>query len=485
MTEHPPPKVLISGAGLGGLLLAIILERACIPYHLFERASSVKPLGAALGLNANILPVFEQLGLLDELQKIAFPCVDLELRHEDLRSIGSIDISGFKEKAGYHTYIFHRPDLYDVLLSQIPSENISFNKKLVNFEQDKDRVTIHTSDNETFKGDILVGADGAYSAVRRSLYEQIQKTDELPASDLEVFKVGYICMVGTTNPLDPEKYPVLKDTRCHFTTIIGEDRPHTWLTCSLPGNRISFIVAEQLDEKTAQEVAFRNSEWTPESNEKMIREVRNFAFKHARSRTEAKGEMLVLGDLINQTRPELISKVFLEEKLFETWHHGRTVLIGDACHKMQPSGGQGAVNAMEDAVILANCLYDISGGKEPVTAERITEAFRDYREQRYPHAKFQVENSKGMAKLLNGQTWTERLVRTVVYNLPTWLVSQKYLKQAGYRPQIMFLPTVPEPEDLEIYPQKPSTRYQEELAAKGQRFQRLKAKRMSVEYKID
>ena len=162
-------------------------------------------------------------------------------------------------------------------------------------------------------------------------------------------------------------------------------------------------MAEQLDEKTAQEVAFRNSEWTPESNEKMINEVCNFAFKHASSRAEAKGEVLVLGELIDQTRPELISKVFLEEKLFETWHHGRTVLIGDACHKMQPSAGQGAVNAMEDAVILANCLYDISEGKEPVTAERIAEAFRDYREQRYPHAKFQVENSKGMAKLLNGQ----------------------------------------------------------------------------------
>lgn len=55
-------------------------------------------IGAALGLNANILPVFEQLGLLDELQKIAFPCINLELLHEDLSSIGSIDISGFKEK---------------------------------------------------------------------------------------------------------------------------------------------------------------------------------------------------------------------------------------------------------------------------------------------------------------------------------------------------------------------------------------------------
>ncbi|KAF9963923.1 hypothetical protein BGZ65_005648, partial [Modicella reniformis] len=80
-------------------------------------------------------------------------------------------------------------------------------------------------------------------------------------------------MIGTTNPLDPKKYPVLKDERCHFTTVIGHQKAHTCLTCSLPGNRISFIVAEQLDENTDKGIAFRNAEWTPESNENMIDEV--------------------------------------------------------------------------------------------------------------------------------------------------------------------------------------------------------------------
>ncbi|KAK3817333.1 MAG: hypothetical protein J3Q66DRAFT_339540 [Benniella sp.] len=464
MTSNSPPNVLISGAGLGGLFLAILLERAGIPYHVYERAAAVKPLGAALGLNANILPAFDQLGLLEELTNIAFPMSTLDFYHENLEYIGSMDVSGFKTQAGYDSYIFHRPDLYNVLLSKVPAGKVSFNKKVVSVEQDEDGVTIRTSDGMTFHGDILVGADGAYSTVRQLIYKDMTEKNVLPDSDADGPKVGHICMVGTTHPLDPEKFPVLKDNRCNFTTIIGHAKAHTWLTTTLPNNRIAFSVKEQLDEKTAKEARFRNSEWSPESNEKMIQEIRNFPIKHYGDAGEGKDERRTLGDLIDATDPALISKVFLEVKLYETWHHGRTVLIGDAVHKMQPSAGQGAVNTMEDAVILANCLYDLSDGKQPVTTKRITEAFQDYREQRYPHAKFQVENSTKMSGIFSGQTWKERLFRSIIYNMPKWLMSHKYLKQAGYRPQIMFLPTVPNPPGLRVVPQKPSKRYLDEQA---------------------
>ncbi|KAF9992063.1 hypothetical protein BGZ80_008736, partial [Entomortierella chlamydospora] len=59
-------------------------------------------------------------------------------------------------------------------------------------------------------------------------------------------------------------------------------------------------------------------------------------------------------DLFDTTPKHLISKIFLEEKVFQTWYHGRSVLIGDACHKLLPGGGEGAVMAMKDAVVLAN-----------------------------------------------------------------------------------------------------------------------------------
>lgn len=84
------------------------------------------------------------------------------------------------------------------------------------------------------------------------------------------------------------------------------------------------MVAQFSSPEEAEDELLRNSEWGPESNDAMVKEVREFL-------SPIGGTM---GDLIEQTPKDTISRVFLEDKIFETWHHGRTVLIGDACHKV-------------------------------------------------------------------------------------------------------------------------------------------------------
>ncbi|KAF9899615.1 hypothetical protein BX616_002930, partial [Lobosporangium transversale] len=106
-----------------------------------------------------------------------------------------------------------------------------------------------------------------------------------------------------------------------------------------------------------------------------------------------------MGEIFDATPPERISKVFLEEKLFKTWYYGRTVLIGDACHKMLPAAGVGAVNAMQDVVVLANCLYSMNSS----TQEDITALFQEYYKQRFHRAANEIERSKAMAKMIAGQ----------------------------------------------------------------------------------
>jgi len=76
---------------------------------------------------------------------------------------------------------------------------------------------------------------------------------------------------------------------------------------------------QYLDEREAKRQQFMNSEWSPESNKEMLDEFRDMPNPFGGK----------IGDFVDQTPPELISKVFLEYKLFQTWHHGRSVLIGD------------------------------------------------------------------------------------------------------------------------------------------------------------
>ena len=71
---------------------------------------------------------------------------------------------------------------------------------------------------------LQTGLDGTYSAVRQNLYKVLEAEGKLPKSDKEPLGVGYTCMVGVTEPMDPEKYPELKDGICHFKSVVGGAR---------------------------------------------------------------------------------------------------------------------------------------------------------------------------------------------------------------------------------------------------------------------
>ncbi|KAG0020492.1 hypothetical protein BGZ81_009313 [Podila clonocystis] len=443
--SRPVPKspfVLIAGAGLGGLTLALLLEQAKINYAVFERTAKVKPLGAAIAMTPNILPIFQQLNLLDELLSFCIPGKNLDMYRENMTRIGGIEGEYYKKITGYDTVFFWRPALHEWLLSKIPPSKLHMGKKILAVQQSEEGVKMRCSDNTGYTGDILIGADGAYSGVRQSLYKQLDQQGLLPEEDRKEMPMTYVCMVGTTKSLDPEKYPELKDPHSHFSTVLGKSKPHSWTTVTLKDNKISWGVMLQLGEEASADMMFRNSEWGPEANKSMLDEIYNFPIRNGG----------ILGDLIEATDKDLISKVYVEEKLFQTWNHGRIALMGD-----------GAVSAMQDAVVLANCLYDI----EETTQENIEAALADYRAQRIGHVTVQVNMSKMMGKAMFGQKWTERLMRNIMYNMPKWLQSKAHLQAAAYRPHIAFLPPVPNTTNLKLEPHKPSKRYMREQAGRA------------------
>ncbi|KAG0376746.1 hypothetical protein BGX24_007292 [Mortierella sp. AD032] len=368
------PHVMIAGAGLGGLLLAILLDKAGIPYQLYERAKEVKPFGAIMSLNAGILPTLEQLELFEDLQKLSLPATGkFNIYKSDLTTITTLSASP-TEFIGYDHIVFARPDFYDLLLSKIPAENIHFNKKVVSLEQNKEGVMIRCTDGTTYHGDILVGADGAYSGVRQALYMDLEKSGQLPLSDAIELNKGFICMAGTTTSLDPAKYPGVDDKAAQCNQIIGKNN-YTWSVFSVPGNRICWNVVLKLSTiKESAEHKCKNSEWDQETSVPTNKDVRDFLIPFNGT----------LEDLIDATPRDNISRVFLEDKLFDTWHHGRTVLIGDA---------------LQDAVVLANCLYGMKG----LTPDNINEALGTFRQERFGRVKSQYKSSRTSAQLLYGQ----------------------------------------------------------------------------------
>ncbi|KAF9109075.1 hypothetical protein BGX27_008027 [Mortierella sp. AM989] len=399
--DKPRPEVLIIGAGVAGLTLAILLEQINIPYHIFERASEVKPLGSAMSFTGDIFPALEQLGIYEELKQVSKPYSILEFYNAALKKLGAFDIKGSEEATGYSTLVFSRPKFYDILRKRVPDHRISFKKKVLRTEEKEGKVTIHCSDNTSYTGDILVGADGAYSGVRQSMYKRMDDKGILPKSDLEDFSIGYTTIVGVATPLNPEKYPQLKEENASFNQVLYEGGANCYVI-SIPGNQISWGFGLQLSKSAVKEMHFRNSEWGPETNDTTLDRYRDLPCPLGGT----------MGDIFDATPKDLISKIFLEEKMFKTWYHDQTVLLGDACHKVHPAGGEGARNAIFDAIILGNCIHRIpdSGPKG------IETAFQSYYRQRYHRAEISYIQSSNFSKILNGQKWHERLLRHVILN---------------------------------------------------------------------
>ncbi|ORX85485.1 FAD/NAD(P)-binding domain-containing protein [Basidiobolus meristosporus CBS 931.73] len=446
---EPPFSVMIIGAGLGGLTMAILLQEAGIDYQVYERSSEVRALGSATNLGPNVLPLFEQLGLLDELYTISKPSSKVNVYRESMRRIGIIDYEKYAKQCGYVSRSMARPDLHALLLSRVPKEKVHLGKKVLSIEQDSDKVSIHCADGSTHTGDILIGSDGAYSKVRHSLYEDMKSRGILPKADDEKLTAWHMSVLGITGPMDPQKYPVLLEPGTRYESVIGKDKPNTWRYFTIPGNRICWRIDHHLAYKNGKSAA-NLPEWGTQSRIKtdIPESWHNFPIPIGGT----------MGDLIKNTPEDTISKVVLEEKLYETWHHGRVVLIGDSCHKMLPNSGRGAVNAMLDAVILTNALFSITGREKP-SSEKIAGAFEEYYQERYPHAVAELERSRRMARVVAGQSWFDTVARKVFFCLmPERFQTDSYSAMLTYRPQLSasILPQVPERGTHPAQPQRVS-----------------------------
>ncbi|KAK3830618.1 MAG: hypothetical protein J3R72DRAFT_252983 [Linnemannia gamsii] len=437
MTTGDKPTVLIVGAGLGGLLLGALLEKSGVPYTIFERATVVKPLGSGMAVGATLLPVFQQLGIYEEFLTMSKFLSHAGAYKESLEPHNPSDYRPLEEFGGYAQRIVARPRLYSLMQRQVPAHKIHFGKRVLNITEEDNKVIVHTADNGTHVGDIVVGADGAYSAVRQRMYEKLKASGELPKEDQEDLPFSCTCLVGQTKVLDPEKYPIVKEPTCQFPTVLGDNKPYSWSVMSTADSTLCWSVIHHLDKvtsKAAMDQRFRsneNAEWGAHPAQTMCDETRNFPIPIGNGLT-------TLGDLFDLTPKDLISKVMLEEKVFSTWYHGRVVLMGDACHKLHPAGGHGAVTAMHDAISLANLIYAMPAS----TAEEVTKVFEEYQKERHPAVMESFNNSQLVSKFME-KGIIGAIVLFILTHMPFWLWRLTLAKTVRFRPQVGYLPPIP------------------------------------------
>ncbi|KAI1287761.1 hypothetical protein EDD11_010197 [Mortierella claussenii] len=408
----------------------MLLEKAGVPYQVYDRMREVKPLGASLIIGPNVAPIFRQLGIFEDLLAISKESLTSETYTEDGKLEFSADYKPIITMGGSAGYFVSRSDLYDLLLRQVPSDKIHLGKRLLSVQQNEHGVRIQFADSSAVEGDILVGADGAYSGVRQSIYAQLKKNEKLPSSDDVALPFSCICLVGQTKPLDPVKFPELSENYSRVCNTIGNGKPFTWSTVTLKNNIYTWMVTQYLSEETSKENdSFRNSEWGPEAAEAMAKEVRDFPI------ASSINNGTTLGNLIDET--PYVSKIMLEEKLFETWYSGRTVLIGDACHKFLPTSGLGAVNAMHDAIALANWLSVLKS----TSIEDAEKTFKEYKEERYPAAVAAFNTGK-IVNIVIGADMKGKIARYIVRTMPNFIHKIGLKSAVAQRPQVSFLPHV-------------------------------------------
>ncbi len=314
-------KVLIVGAGIGGLTAALAALKRGFDVEVYEQAPQLREVGAGLQLSANGTRVFYELGVGEALKAHSCEAAGKEIRLWNtaeawkLFDLGKVSV----ERYGYPYFTVYRPDLLEVLLAAIGRERIHLGARCLGFSQDADSVTVELDGGRTASGDCLIGADGVHSQVRQSLFGQ----DRPQFTGIVVWR-GIVPM---------EKLPK------HMARMVGSNwvgpGAHVVHYPLRAGQVMNFVGAlERRDWQveswsargTTEELAADFAGWH-EDVQALIRHI-PAPYKWAL-----------------MTRPPM-----------ERWSAGRVTLLGDACHSMVPFLAQGAVMAIEDGFVLGRCL---------------------------------------------------------------------------------------------------------------------------------
>ncbi|KAJ3489055.1 hypothetical protein NLI96_g2428 [Meripilus lineatus] len=387
---EPKFRVAICGGGIGGLILAIaLLKYPDIRVDIYEAADEFKEIGAGIMMWGRTWRIFLELGLKEDMAKIAFipdddrKRVAFDFRKADLREEG-FQFSVFESP--YGCIRFHRAHFLDVLVDRLPKDIAHFSKKLILYREDHECVTMAFADGTTSTCDLLVGCDGIKSTVRKEMYEQAWRNgSEIPnilSYDEPIWSgsVTYRALVpaqllkeedGTSHRILSRPMIYCGQSKHVVAYGIAKDRI---------GNVVAFVTEPEREGEPFDDA------WISEPSKQDLVD----AFEHFEPEVRELLQKVENPSLwaIHELRP------------LPFWVSNKVALLGDAAHAMTPHQGAGAGQAIEDAYILAALL-----GDRRTKRDNIPNVLTTYEHIRMPivHHTMRGSNANGKLYEFNGE----------------------------------------------------------------------------------
>ncbi|MFZ6010695.1 MAG: FAD-dependent monooxygenase [Bacteroidota bacterium] len=310
-------KFAIVGAGIGGLTLAIALQKRGFDVRVYENAPEIKPLGAGLALASNAVKAFMEIGVSDEVLRAGKIIKTVRIKNTSGNILTETNAEKLSAKFGIiNSFTIHRADLHSVLMSQLKPGTLWLNKGCVDVEQQSGGITLKFHDGTLVRTDHVIACDGIHSMIRKKL---------LPDSHPRY--AGYTCWRAVTDFI-PEGVDM-------------NETSETW------GAGSRFGVIPLCDGRIYWFACVNAKANDPEMRAYRIPDLyRHFGHYH-----------FPIPEIIKNTSPDqLIWSDIIDIKPLKKFAFGNIVLMGDAAHATTPNLGQGACMAIEDAAVLANCL---------------------------------------------------------------------------------------------------------------------------------
>jgi salicylate hydroxylase len=325
-------NIAIIGAGYGGAAAAKALSLLGANVNVYEQATEVREVGAGIGLRPSSMAAFRQWGIFDAVAAVSSASDYFEI----LGANGDPIMKDAWPESGdeKNTYLIHRNDFIEALVSVLPDGMLHLGHKLESIEDRGDGATLTFTNGTTVEADLVVGADGIKSTVRKQLF-----SDQVPQFAGEH---AYRAVVDA----DAAHGLVVDD---NLRMFIGKGTK-VYVLPLRHRNQVSFDVT----------VLNPDGTWSPEvSQEDMLAKLDGF-------------DERIVGTARDLDWDKVSIRAVYDIDPVDSWHTDSVVLLGDAAHSMCHHQGQGANSAILDAAALADALRDAGSVKEALASYQAT-----------------------------------------------------------------------------------------------------------------